>query len=67
MKISPEEAKKIAQKYIEEPGDTTGTPRLTKTSDGYEYIVPIINKGTDVGYISIDPQTGKNLGGARNT
>lgn len=59
-KISSREAKNIAQKYIEEPGATAGTPTLSKNV----YTVPIILNGKNVGEISIDAQTGENLGGA---
>jgi len=60
MKISPEEAKKIAQNHIEEPGLTAGTPVLTTKKDGDIYIIPIINtkNRTSTGYIAIDAQTG---------
>ena len=63
-KISSAEAKKIAQKYIEEPGATAGTPSLTKIDGNYVYIVPVIDNGKNVGEINIDPATGKNVGGA---
>lgn len=63
-KISPEEAQKIAQKYIEEPGASAGTPTLSKTDGKYVYTVPVILNGTNVGEIDIDAQTGKNVGGA---
>ncbi len=62
--ISSEEAKQIAQKYIEEPGATAGTPALNKTDGQYVYTVPVMLNGTNVGEIDIDAQTGKNLGGA---
>ena len=62
--ISSEEAKKIAQKYIEEPGATAGTPTLNKTDGQYVYTVPVMENGKNVGEIDIDAQTGKNVGGA---
>lgn len=62
--ISSEKAKIIAQKYIEEPGATAGTPILNKTNGQYVYTVPVIENGKNVGEIDIDAQTGKNLGGA---
>lgn len=64
IKISPEEAQKIAQKYIEEPGATAGTPTLSKSNGQYVYTVPVINNRVNVGEIEIDAQTGENLGGA---
>ncbi len=63
-KISSAEAKKIAQKYIEEPGATAGTPTLSKIDGKYVYIVPVIENGKNVGEIDIDALTGKNVGGA---
>ncbi|MDP1552232.1 MAG: PepSY domain-containing protein [Methanobacteriaceae archaeon] len=64
VKISSSEAKKIAEKYIQEEGATAGTPEL-KTVDGKKiYIVPITMNNKNVGEIYIDPITGKNLGGA---
>lgn len=59
-KISPAEAQKIAQKYIEEPGATTGTPTLSNNV----YTVPVMLNGTNVGEIDINAITGKNVGGA---
>lgn len=63
-KISSAEAKKIAQKYIEEPGATAGTPTLSKMDGKYVYTVPVIENGKNVGEIDIDATTGKNVGGA---
>jgi uncharacterized membrane protein YkoI len=63
-KISSDEAKKIAQKYIEEPGATAGTPTLSKIDGKYVYTVPVIENGKNVGEIDIDATTGKNVGGA---
>ncbi len=63
-KISSAEAKKTAQKYIEEPGATAGTPKLSKIDGKYVYIVPVIENGKNVGEIDIDASTGKNVGGA---
>ncbi len=63
-KISSAEAKKIAQKYIEEPGATAGTPALSKIDGKYVYTVPVIENGKNVGEIDIDATTGKNVGGA---
>ncbi len=63
-KISPEEAKKTAEKYIEQPGATAGEPVLINTDEKATYIVPIILKGNQVGEILINAQTGENIGGA---
>ncbi len=63
-KISPAKAQEIAQKYIEEPGTTAGTPKLIKTNGQYIYVVPVIDNGTTVGEINIDAINGKNVGGA---
>ena len=60
VKISPAEAQKIAQKYIEVSNATAGTPTL---ADGI-YTVPVMINGTNVGEIDIDALTGKNVGGA---
>ena len=63
-KISATKAKEIASKYIDSPGATAGTPKLT-TEDGKKvYVVPVIDNGQQVGEIDIDAQTGENLGGA---
>jgi uncharacterized membrane protein YkoI len=62
--ISSEEAQKIATKYIEVSGATTGTPTLVKQDNKSVYIVPIMQNGTNVGEIYIDAETGANLGGA---
>jgi uncharacterized membrane protein YkoI len=63
-KISSEEAQKIASKYIQVSTATAGTPKLVNQDNNLVYIVPVIDKGSTVGEISIDAQTGKNLGGA---
>ncbi|MGF7117916.1 PepSY domain-containing protein [Methanobacterium oryzae] len=63
-KISSDEAKNIAQKYIEEPGATAGEPMLKDESGNPVYIVPIMQNNNIVGEIIIDAQTGENLGGA---
>ncbi|HML05612.1 MAG TPA: PepSY domain-containing protein [Methanobacterium sp.] len=62
--ISATKAKEIAQKYIDQPGATAGTPELTKMDGKKVYIVPVIDNGQRVGEIDIDAQTGENLGGA---
>lgn len=62
--ITPSEAKKTAEKYIEEPGATSGTPMLINTDGKSTYVVPVILNGNQVGEILIDAQTGENMGGA---
>ena len=64
MKVTSVEAKNIAQGFIEEPGATAGTPKLVKINGKQTYVVPVIMNGKQVGEIYIDPQTGKNIGGA---
>jgi len=64
VKITVSQAKSIAQKSIEQPGATAGTPKL-KTLNGTKiYIVPVIYNGKTAGEIWIDAQTGENIGGA---
>jgi len=63
-KISSAEAQEIAQKYIEQPGASAGTPKLIKSNGQYIYSVPVIDNGTTVGEIDINALTGKNVGGA---
>jgi len=63
-KISPAKAKKIAKKYIKEPGATAGKPVISKTDGRCVYTVPVIQKGKHVGEIDVDARTGKNVGGA---
>lgn len=62
--ISKAKAKQIAQKYVEEPGLTAGTPQLVKSKNKQIYLVPVIDDGKQVGEIEIDALTGKNLGGS---
>lgn len=64
MEISSSEAKSIAQDFIAEPGAVAGTPKLVKMNDTLTYVVPVIMNGETVGEIYIDPETGKNVGGA---
>ena len=60
IKISPEEAKKIAQENNEVTGEIAGTPTLSKEASKYMYIVPFFTKnGTNTGYIGVDAQTGQ--------
>jgi uncharacterized membrane protein YkoI len=62
--ISSAKAQKIATNFIEEASATAGTPTLTKQDNKMVYIVPIIENGINVGEITIDAETGENLGGA---
>jgi uncharacterized membrane protein YkoI len=64
VKITPSQAKSIAQKSIEQPGATTGTPKLKTINGTKVYIVPVIDNGKTAGEIWIDAQTGENIGGA---
>jgi len=63
--IHEKEAQKIATEYIEEPGATTGIPRLKEIDDDLLiYIVPILIDDKIKGEIHIHSETGENLGGA---
>jgi len=62
--ISAEEAKAIAQEFVEEPGVTAETPTLTTVDGRQIYVVPLYQNGEVVGEIEIDAVTGENLGGA---
>jgi uncharacterized membrane protein YkoI len=62
--ISASKAKEIAQKYIEVPTATTGTPKLIKSGETLIYVVPVIDNGQVVGEIEINALTGANVGGA---
>lgn len=62
--ISAEEAKAIAQEFVEEPGVTAETPTLTTVDGRQIYLVPLYQDGEVVGEIEIDAVTGENLGGA---
>ncbi len=62
--ISAEEAKAIAQGFVEEPGVTAETPTLTTVDGRQIYIVPLYQNGSVVGEIEIDAVTGENIGGA---
>jgi len=63
MKISPEEAKSIAQKNIQEPGAVAGTPKIETIDNKQVYVVPVLKDGKEVGGFFIDPQTGKIIEG----
>jgi uncharacterized membrane protein YkoI len=62
--ISPADAEKIATQYIEQPGASTGKPRLVDQDGKKVYIVPVIKNAKDVGEIDLDAHRGSNLGGA---
>ena len=64
VKITPSQAKSIAQKSIEQPSATTGTPKLKIINGTKVYIVPVIDNGITAGEIWINAQTGENIGGA---
>lgn len=64
VKISPSQAKSIAQKSIAEQGATTGTPKIITIKGKKTYVVPVITNGKTSGEIWIDAQTGENVGGA---
>lgn len=63
-KISSSEAKSIANKYIEEPGTSSGSPKIVDIGGEETYIVPVESNGDNVGEIYINPETGENEGGA---
>ena len=63
-KITPSEAQSIANKYILEPGATSGSPQNVDIAGKNTYVVPVKSNGKTVGEIDIDPKTGKNVGGA---
>lgn len=60
--LSPLEAQEMAEKYIEEPGATAGTPEWKEIDDEIVYIVPVVMNGTNVGEITINAITGENMG-----
>ncbi|MGB9936439.1 MAG: PepSY domain-containing protein [Methanobacterium sp.] len=64
VKISPAQAKSIAQKSIAQEGATTGAPKLITMNGTKVYVVPVIDNGKTAGEIWIDAQTGENIGGA---
>ncbi len=64
VKITSSQAKSIAQKSIEQPGATAGTPKLTTMNGTKVYVVPVIYNGKTAGEIWIDAKTGENIGGA---
>lgn len=62
--MSPIRAKKIALRYIDEPGAFPGTPALVKEDGKKIYIVPVVENKKKVGEIYLDAHNGKNLGGS---
>ena len=62
--ISSAEAQSIAQTYIIQPNAQAGPPILNEINGEQIYTVPVILNGNNVGYIDINAQTGKNVGGA---
>ena len=54
----------IAIKYIKEPNAVAGKPERYDIGGKCTDVVPVLLKGKRVGEINIDPQTGKNVGGA---
>jgi cytoskeletal protein RodZ len=64
VKVSSSEAKKIAEGYIQQEGAIAGTPVIKSIGGKKVYVVPVKMNGETVGEIYIDPNTGKNVGGA---
>lgn len=64
VKVSSSEAKKIAEGYIQQEGAVAGTPVIKSIGGKKVYVVPVKMNGETVGEIYIDPNTGKNVGGA---
>lgn len=64
VKVSSSEAKKIAEGYIQQEGAVAGTPVIKTIGGKKVYVVPVQMNGENVGEIYIDPNTGKNVGGA---
>jgi cytoskeletal protein RodZ len=64
VKVSSSEAKKIAEGYIQQEGAVAGTPVIKNIGGKKVYVVPVKMNGETVGEIYIDPNTGKNVGGA---
>jgi hypothetical protein len=62
--LTPQEAKIISEKYINQTGVIPGTPKLINEGGKNVYIVPVLDNQTTVGEIHIDAHSGKNLGGA---
>jgi uncharacterized membrane protein YkoI len=64
VKVSSSKAKKIAEGYIQQEGAVAGTPVIKSIGGKKVYVVPVKMNGETVGEIYIDPNTGKNVGGA---
>ena len=62
--LTPQEAKLISEKYINQTGVIPGTPALVNECGKKVYVVPVLDNQTIVGEIHIDAHSGKNLGGA---
>jgi uncharacterized membrane protein affecting hemolysin expression len=62
--LTPQEAKLISEKYINQTGVIPGTPALVNEGGKKVYVVPVLDNKTIVGEIHIDAHSGKNLGGA---
>jgi uncharacterized membrane protein YkoI len=62
--LTPQEVQKIAENYIKAPEATAGIPKLVKQDGKKVYVVPVVDHKQNVGEISIDAYSGKNLGGA---
>ena len=61
--LTPQEAQKIAEKYIKAPEATAGIPKLVEEDGKKVYVVPVVDHKQNVGEIQIDAHNGKNLGG----
>jgi hypothetical protein len=62
--ISSSKARSISNKYIDEPGASSGSPKLVNIGGKDTYVVPVESNNKNVGEIYIDPETGENIGGA---
>jgi hypothetical protein len=61
--LTPQDAQKIAEKYILAPDATAGIPKLVKEDGKKVYVVPVVDHKQNVGEIHLDAHSGKNLGG----
>lgn len=62
--VKTSDSQSIAQKYIEEPNAIAGKPEKVNIGGKNTDVVPVLSNGKRVGEIHIDPETGKNVGGA---
>jgi len=62
--VKTSDSQSIAQKYIEEPNAVAGKPERYNIGGKPTDVVPVLIDGKRVGEIDIDPETGKNVGGA---